>query len=181
MFIVYYIRMSVAKSKHKVQSKPKKRIGPPLKYKPEFNDQVLILSQKGFTDLDIAETFGVTEMTINNWKKKYPQFFESMKAGKSIADKHIVQSLYQKALGYSHPDLHISVYEGDVTKTEVIKHHAPDTTACIFWLKNRQRDQWSDRVIQSHEVDKNTATLLGMIDGSSKGQLPTSEEAENAG
>ncbi len=31
-----------------------------------------------------------------------------------------------------------------------IKHYPPDTTACIFWLKNRQRDKWRDRLDHEH-------------------------------
>lgn len=116
----------------------------PTKYKPEFENQALILAEKGFTDEEVAAVFNVTEQTINNWKKQFPQFFESLKKGKAIADQKVVQSLYQRALGYSHPEVHITNYQGDITKTDIIKHYPPDTTACIFWLKNRDKENWRD-------------------------------------
>jgi hypothetical protein len=33
----------------------------------------------------------------------------------------------------------------------VAKHIPPDTTAMIFWLKNRRRDQWRD--VHKHEAN----------------------------
>lgn len=123
----------------------KKHPGQPTKYKPEYENQVLVLAEKGFTDKDIADVFEVHEDTINNWKKQFPQFFESLKKGKAVADEKVVQSLYQRALGYSHPEVHITNYQGVITKTDVIKHYPPDTTACIFWLKNRDQKNWRDK------------------------------------
>ncbi|GAG86465.1 unnamed protein product [marine sediment metagenome] len=124
-------------AKKKKTAKPRKKAkrktpGQPTKYKPEYENQALILAEKGFTDKDIAKLFKVTEQTINNWKKQFPQFFESLKAGKAIADQRVVQSLYQRALGYSHPDIHISNHQGVVTKINIIKHYAPDPTSMIF-------------------------------------------------
>jgi hypothetical protein len=39
----------------------------------------------------------------------------------------------------------VSQYEGRITITPLKKHYPPDTTACIFWLKNRQPQQWRDK------------------------------------
>ncbi len=143
----------MAKSKQPTgikRKKSKRKSGQPTKYKPEYENQALILAEKGFTDKEIAKLFKVTEQTINNWKKQFPQFFESLKAGKKIADQKVVQSLYQRALGYSHPEIHISNHQGIVTKTNTIKHYAPDTTACIFWLKNRDQTNWRDKLDHQH-------------------------------
>ncbi|MCK5640658.1 MAG: helix-turn-helix domain-containing protein [Gammaproteobacteria bacterium] len=124
--------------------------GRPSKFKPEYTKQAYYLGLKGFTDDEVAEIFGVTTRTIHKWKKDFPQFFHSLKKGKAVADQKVVQSLYQRALGYSHPEVHISANKGVVVKTNVIKHYPPDTTACIFWLKNRDRENWRDR--QQHEI-----------------------------
>lgn len=63
-----------------------------------------------------------------------------------MADAEVGERLFQRACGYSHPDVHISNYQGAITQTEITKHYAPDTTACIFWLKNRRPDLWRDRM-----------------------------------
>lgn len=119
--------------------------GRPSKYKPEFDAQAEKLCRLGATDKDIAEFFGVTEATLNNWKLRHSSFFESLKRGKDEVDALVEQSLFKRATGYSHPDVHISNYQGTVTITPIVKHYPPDSTAMIFWLKNRQPERWRDK------------------------------------
>ena len=99
----------------------------------------------GATDKDLADFFGVSETTINNWKNEHPEFLESIREGKELADSNVAKSLYERANGYTHPEVHVSNYQGKITLTKLIKHYPPETTAGIFWLKNRQPDKWRDR------------------------------------
>lgn len=122
--------------------------GRPSKYKPEYAEQARKLCSLGATDRDLADFFKVAESTINLWKLEHAQFSESLKLAKEQADKRVEQSLYRRALGYSHDSVHVSNYQGDVTLTPIVEHYPPDTTACIFWLKNRQPDAWRD--VQDH-------------------------------
>jgi len=62
----------------------------------------------------------------------------------------VVESLYHRATGYSHPDVVVTSYQGDVTLTEIEKHYPPDATSMIFWLKNRQPKQWRDKQELEH-------------------------------
>lgn len=123
----------------------------PTKYKEDYADKAEKLYAKGFTDVELADFFGVTEKTINNWKLQFPEFLQSLKSGKEIADSKVERSLFQRATGYSHPDIHISNFQGKVTTTPIIKHYPPDVTAQIFWLKNRKPDEWADRNITKFE------------------------------
>lgn len=128
--------------------------GRPTEYKKEYAKQAYKLCLLGTTDKDMADFFEVTERTINNWKKEYPKFFQSMKKGKKVADAEVANKLYHKATGYEHTDTKFATYEGEITDTmEYIKHYAPDTTAAIFWLKNRQPDIWRDKQHIKHEGD----------------------------
>lgn len=113
-------------------------------YKPQFAEQAAKLCALGATDREIADFFKVTERTFNNWKGEYPELFHSLKLAKEAADKRVEQSLYRRALGYSHDAVHVSNFQGDVTLTPIVEHYPPDTTACIFWLKNRRPDEWRD-------------------------------------
>lgn len=117
----------------------------PSRYKAEFAEQAEKLCRLGATDKELAEFFGVTEKTINNWKGAHPEFLQSLKAGKQMADAEVADKLFQRAIGYSHPDTHISNYQGLITVTPITKHYPPDPTSMIFWLKNRRPDLWRDK------------------------------------
>ena len=106
--------------------------------------KVKYCGSRGYTDKQLAEIFGVERTTICNWKKDYPEFFNSLKTGKLLADAKVEASLYQRACGYSHPEIHITNYQGVIIKTPIIKHYPPDPTSMIFWLKNRDREHWRD-------------------------------------
>lgn len=103
--------------------------GRPSSYKEDYARQAKELSILGLTDDEMARVFDVSKQTLNTWKQKYPQFLDSLKEGKPLADARVANALYNKALGYEKND----------------KHYPPDTTACIFWLKNRQPDKWRDK------------------------------------
>ena len=127
--------------------------GQPTKYKVSYNKEVYKLCLLNSTDKQIADFFNVDERTINNWKKEYPEFFQSIKDGKEKADSTIAESLYNRAKGYSHEDTHISNYKGEITTTNITKHYPPDTAAAFIWLKNRQG--WSDQPKEITEQDLN--------------------------
>lgn len=124
--------------------------GRPTLYRPVYDEQAEKLCKLGATDKELADFFDVTEQTINNWKGEFPAFFESIKRGKVEADANVADRLYQRAMGYSHPDVHVSNYQGEVTLTDLIKHYPPDPTAAIFWLKNRQSAKWRDKTDLEH-------------------------------
>jgi len=117
----------------------------PTKYKEEYPKQAYKLCLIGATDAQLANFFEVNPDTIYEWKKTHEEFSESLKRGKQIADGEVAKSLYHRAKGYSHKAVHISNYQGEITQTDIIKEYPPDTTACIFWLKNRQSEMWRDK------------------------------------
>lgn len=122
----------------------------PSLYKPEYDDQAYKLCLLGATDKRIADFFCVTEQTLNNWKLAHATFFESLKRGKEIADAEIAHSLFHRAKGYSHPEVHVSNYQGVVTLTDLTKHYPPDTPAAALWLKNRDPERWREKVDLEH-------------------------------
>lgn len=119
----------------------------PTSYKKEYNEQAYNLTLLGAKDADLARVFDVEERTIANWKTKYPEFLSSLKRGKDEADANVGKSLYQRAIGYSHPEdkIFINSKTGEPIIVPTIKHYPPDPTAMIFWLKNRQKLNWRDR------------------------------------
>ncbi len=121
-------------------------MGRPSEYDRIDMEQVRKLAEAGWIDRDMADFFGVSESTWTNWKKAHPEFLASLKDWKAQADARVERALYERATGYSHPDTHIAVKNGKVIKTEITKTYAPDTTAAIFWLKNRNPAEWRDKI-----------------------------------
>lgn len=129
----------------------------PSKYKVEYNEQVEKLTKLGAIDTEIADFFNICEKTLNNWKKD-EEFLQSIKKGKEYADAHIADRLYKRAEGYEHPEDKIFLFEGVPVIVPTIKHYPPDTTADIFWLKNRRPDLWKDRK-EVDQTNKNHHTV----------------------
>lgn len=117
----------------------------PTKYKAEFAEQARKYCLLGAIDKDLAVFFEVDELTINRWKDAHPEFCKALKEGKDEADAKVADRLFNRALGYSHPEDKIFNNNGTPMVVPTTKHYPPDTTACIFWLKNRQKEQWRDK------------------------------------
>lgn len=123
----------------------------PSKFKPEFVELARKLAALGATDREAADFFEVDEATLHRWKHTQPEFCESLKVGKETADARVEQSLYRRAVGYSHDAVKIAINaEGKVTEAPFTEHYPPDTTAMIFWLKNRKPGEWRD--VKAQEV-----------------------------
>lgn len=125
--------------------------GRPSKYEARFEQEAFRLAMLGLTDKDLAAFFEVSERTIGHWKRDHPEFLAALKKGREPADGQVAVSLYRRATGYSHPDVDIRVVGNQVVQTPITKHYPPDTLACIYWLKNRQRDRWYDTKPRDHE------------------------------
>ena len=117
----------------------------PSKYKEEYTEQAYKLCLLGATDDDLADFFDTTPQTINSWKKRQPEFLDALKRGKRQADAIIAEKLYHRAKGYEHPEDKVFIYKGQPVVVPTTKHYPPDTTAAIFWLKNRQPEKWRDK------------------------------------
>ena len=130
--------------------------GRPTRYKAEFADQVEKLCRLGATDKELAEFFCVAERTLHDWKKAHPEFLQSIKSGKLLADAEVANKLYQRALGYECAEDKIFNNQGAALVVPTTKHYPPDTTAAIFWLKNRQPDKWRDKPVESDQDDSAT-------------------------
>ena len=118
--------------------------GRPSKFE-QVKDMLFKMATYGMTDKQMADVVGVTEQTINNWKLSNKEFFESLKSEKAIADAKVERSLFERATGYSHAEDKIFNDNGTPLVVPTTKHYPPDTTAAIFWLKNRKPKEWRDK------------------------------------
>ena len=103
-------------------------------------------AREGLTDEQIAEKIGIHRNTLNEWKKKYPDISDTLKKGKEVVDLQVENALLKRALGYEYEEISKKYESGTLTEKKVtIKQVIPDTTAQIFWLKNRRPDKWKDK------------------------------------
>lgn len=110
------------------------------------------LALKGATDEEIAEAFHISVRTLHRWKKTHPELLTALEEGKDVADAKVKRSLYQRAVGYEAKEV-TQIIEQDpatgtqrVSKTQVTtKRIVPDTMACMYWLNNRSKGEFSQR------------------------------------
>lgn len=148
-------------------------------------DMLLLIegwAREGLIDKEIAQKMNVSEATLSNYKKKYPEVKEALRKGKELVDIEVENALLKKALGYNAviqkafklKDIIYNENGRKISETERIEYaeekvHIPaDTTAQIFWLKNRKKAQWRDKVeyeTNASELNKVKELLTKISDG----------------
>jgi len=125
------------------------------------------MCRAGLTDDEIAEEIGISTRQLYRWYKDYPELCQSKSKGKMFADMKVENALYQRALGYDVDEAEvIATKDGRPVKVRKTKRHiAPNVTACIFWLKNRQGKRWRDNGEEIHTVDNMLADVLNQAWG----------------
>lgn len=138
------------------------------KYQEWLEPEKLILlegwARDGLTDMQIAEKIGISKQTFYEWKKKYTDFSDSLKKGKDVVDRQVENALLKKALGYEYEEISEKYEMGILTERKVTrKQVVPDTTAQIFWLKNRKTEEWRDkRVVDDNSSDRADQLIQNM-------------------
>jgi hypothetical protein len=137
--------------------------GRPTKYKSAFCKIAKQLSKLGATDFEIAQALEISRQTFYLWMQTHKKFSDSVKLGKSPANRRTERSLFERANGYTYPseEIHlvdeveerhneadpkhpIIVRTKKVLRVPVLKHVPPDPTSVIFFLKNREKQKWRD-------------------------------------
>jgi len=134
--------------------------GRPTEYKEAYVEGAKKLARLGATDAEIADFFDVHVATIHRWKHSYPDFCDALKVGKAEADERVARSLYHRALGYEHEAVKIFMPGGatEPVYAPYTEKYPPDTTAAIFWLKNRRPEEWRDK--HEHNVTGTVNIIL---------------------
>ena len=123
-------------------------------------------ARDGLTEEQIAKNMGVSRSTLSDYKVKYPDILRAIKNSKEVADREVENALFNKATGYTvklKKPMKVRHVEYDeqtgkkIAEYERIEYieeevHVPaDTTAQIFWLKNRKPNEWRDKVTVTDE------------------------------
>lgn len=104
-------------------------------------------ARDGLTDEQIATNMGISVASLYNWKRDHLEIFEALREGKEVVDRQVENALLKSALGYMYDEVTEERRDDELVVTKVVhKEVQPNTTAQIFWLKNRKRAEWRDRV-----------------------------------
>ena len=114
-------------------------------------------AKDGLTDEQIAHNMDISRKTLHEWKNKYSDIGNALKVNKEVADRHIENALYKTALGYEYEEETVT-NAGNVVKVK--KYSKPNTTAQIFWLKNRKMLEWRDKQ-EVEQTNKNITINVG--------------------
>jgi hypothetical protein len=119
--LITFLRIDMTKPKPKdqLQKRGRKSV-----FRPEYILIAKACARFGAIEDEIANELNIGPATLDRWKQKYPEFRCALKAGKAESDDRVERSLYQLAIGWN--------------------GQPPNTTAAIFWLKNRRPDRWRD-------------------------------------
>lgn len=136
-------------------------------------DKLILLegwARDGLTDEQIAKNIGISRASLYEWKKKEVDIFDALKKGKEVIDFEVENALLKKALGYTITlNKQKVTKDGDVVDITEEVHVPPDTTAQIFWLKNRKKEQWREKVevVKTDEdlqnINKNISNIANLL------------------
>lgn len=130
-------------------------------------------ARDGLTDEQIAGNIGINTSTLYDWKNKFPKISEALKKGKEVVDIEVENSLLKKAMGYTvdlvktfkvrrveYNESGKKILEQEELVQGIDQMHVPaDTTAQIFWLKNRRPDKWRDKPAEVEEHKAHPALI----------------------
>ena len=118
-------------------------------------------ARDGLTDDQIAKNIGINRDTLYRWKKAHSDISDALKRGKEVIDRQVENALLTRALGYTYDEV---TFEDGVEVKRVRKQVVPDTTAQIFWLKNRKPEDWRDKreIIKDDDNDQVLLFLKAM-------------------
>lgn len=109
------------------------------------SEQLLLIegwAKDGLTNEQIAHNMGIVRDTLHRWSKKSPDIYDALKNGKEVSDREVENALFKNAVGFHYIEDQLSD-TGEIV--QVSKYHKPNTTAQIFWLKNRKPSIWRDK------------------------------------
>ncbi|PEZ28078.1 hypothetical protein CN345_21970 [Bacillus thuringiensis] len=138
-------------------------------------------ARDGLIDEQIAYNMGVTRVTLHNWRKKHPIIDQYVRRGKEVIDREVENALLKRATGYTYEEVTVEREKNgddfESVETKRVKRQVPpDSTAIIFWLKNRKPDAWRDRreidhsgemkqtVVQKADLSKYTSEELKQLE-----------------
>ena len=131
----------------------KKQRGRPNEVDKKIEDNFDLIKKYfryGMTEIQVCDLINIGISSFTRYKEKNPELWSTLKNEKQKADVEIIGSLYKRALGFEYDELKQDGTQDENGKlkiksvTKIRKYVSPDTTAIIYWLRNRQG--WVDKI-----------------------------------
>lgn len=121
-------------------------MAPPRKYETHVKPKLLLIeawARDGLTVEQIADNLGIAKSTFCVYQNKHTELSDALKNGREVIDVMVENALLKAALGYDYREEELNKVTGEPIELWRVAH--PNTTALIFWLKNRKPRQWRDK------------------------------------
>ena len=122
---------------------------------PENKLRIQGWCRDGLIEKQIYKNLGISKNTFYRLKKESQEFRDLLKESKDVADREVENALFKSATGFMGPD---------------DKYYPPNTTAQIFWLKNRKQDDWRDKREQDISVSTPISDTAKKVEEILKGE-----------
>src|SRR4029077_18086215 len=119
--------------------------GRPTAYRREFCELAHNYCLLGAINPELAGFFDVAPRPLDNWTPPHPAFAEAVREGRVVADARVARCLYERAVGFQHTVERTVLHHGKEWTLKNVVQYPPDARACIFWLRNRRRQTWSEK------------------------------------
>ena len=142
------------------------------KYKEWLEDDNLLRLQgwarDGLTDEQIAHNMGINRKTLRIWKTRYSPIGTALKENKEVVDIQVENALFKNAMGYDYTEVKeiIEKDEQGKDRKRIERYHKkmpPNTTAQIFWLKNRKPAEWRDKPDEANNTAQDSIKILAEV------------------
>ena len=128
---------------------------------PDVNlEQVAKLMKAGMDDPFIADFLGISIQKFRGLKRKYPMFADLCDDWRKFATERVERALYERAVGYEHPEEKVFCDKGEIITHEQTKHYPPDVGAAKYWLNNRKSKEWKEKQEVELTATDNMAELI---------------------
>ena len=119
-------------------------MGRPTLFHPAMCEEAHNYCLLGATNDQLADFFGVSPSTIDNWIAGHRDFEAAVKSGRVVADAKVARGLYVRAVGYDRTVEREVLLGGELKPVTTPVHSPANVQASIFGLRNRRRQTWRD-------------------------------------
>lgn len=122
--------------------------------------------ENGLSMKQLSQNMGISYSTLFEWQNNFPELSDTIKKGQRVVTEHVENALFNSATGYEYEEETSELMPDGEMKVvkKVKKSQAPNPTSMIFWLKNKNPEEWRDRVEVKNEHEGKIIIEMGEME-----------------